>query len=101
MQPASPSPGGWDGIIIPCPSGAAQSGNSPGVSQKHEAAGAISGGHDERDGGWPLLASYRETPITWTSRAPTVPSALGCPTITTLSLACNAVDARSPRKRVV
>src|SRR2546427_5533257 len=41
--------GGWGGIIIPCPSGAAQSDNSPGVSQKHEAAGAISGGHDERD----------------------------------------------------
>src|SRR3989449_7827548 len=49
MQPTSPSPGGWGGMIIPCPSGAAQSDNSPGVSQKDAAAGAISGGHDERD----------------------------------------------------
>src|SRR5438445_2168608 len=47
-------------------------------------------------------ASYRETPITCTSRAATVPSPLACPTITTRSLACSAAqDARKPWNRVV
>src|SRR5439155_14549166 len=48
------------------------------------------------------MLSYRETPITCTSRAATVPSPLACPTITTRSLACSAAqDARKPWNRVV